>query len=123
VHVVGTLVLVPYLILAAGFLLFGHALARAQGSVWVIFDTLLHQALWIIPLGVIGAAVLVIVLMTLGVFPETRRLGGLCLATLAAGSIVVLVTLDTSSIDAGSLTFLAPCAAVFALGAWLASGW
>jgi hypothetical protein len=119
-HVVGTLILVPYLLLASAFLVLGHALARAQGSIWVIFDTLLHQAVWIIPWGIIGAAGALLAIAALGVFPESRRLGGAILAVLAAGSIVVLVTMDTGTLDAGSLTFLAPCAAVLGLGVWLA---
>jgi hypothetical protein len=119
-HVLGTLILVPYLILAAGFLLLGHAISRAQGSVWVIFDTLLHQAVWIIPWGVIGAAGALLALAALGVFPETRRLGGVCLAVLAAASLVVLVVIPESRLDAGALTFLVPCMSVLALGVWLA---
>lgn len=118
----GTLVLVPYLALAAAFLLLGAAIARSGGSIWSIFDSLLHQALWIVPWGLIGAAGLIIAIATLGVFPESRRIGGACLAALAAGSIIVLVTMDSSGLDAGSLTFLAPCAGVLVLGLWLASG-
>jgi hypothetical protein len=117
-HVLGTLLLVPYLIFAAGFLLLGRAISR--GSLWGFFDTLLQEAVWIIPWGALAAAGFILAVAALGVFPESRRLGGACLAVLAAGSLIVLVTMASTPVGSGDVPFLAPCVAVLALGVWLA---
>lgn len=117
-HVVATLAVIPYLLLAAAFLVGGHAIAA--GSLWDALDTLLAHALWIVPWGAIGFVVVMITVAVVGAYPPTRRLGGLMLAGLAAGALVVLVTLGSGPLDAGQLAFLVPCALALAWGAWLA---
>jgi len=117
-HVVATLMLVPYLLLAAAFLIGGHAIGA--GSLWALLDTLLAHALWIIPWGAIGFGVIMLTVAVLGAYPPTRRLGGILLGALAAGALVVLVTLHSGPLDAGQILFLVPCGLALACGAWLA---
>jgi hypothetical protein len=117
-HVVATLALVPYLLLAAAFLLLGHTIAA--GSLWSALDRLLAHALWIVPWGALGFAVIVLTVAIVGAYPPTRRLGGALLAALAAGALVVLVTLNSGPLEAGQVVFLVPCALALAYGAWLA---
>ena len=118
-HVLATLVTVPYLLLAAAFGIGGHAICA--GSLWGALDTLLAHFLWIVPWGAIGFAVLLIAVAVLGAYLPTRRLGGLLLALLAGVALVVIVVLGSGPLEGGQLLFLVPCALALAYGAWLAS--
>ena len=117
-HVLATLAVIPYVLLAAAFLVAGHAIGA--DSLWNALDTLLAHALWIVPWGAIGFVVVMITVAVVGAYPPTRRLGGILLAALAAGAVVALVTLASGPLDAGQLAFLVPCALALAFGAWLA---
>ena len=116
-HVVATLALVPYLVLAAAFLILGHTIGA--GSPWNMLDTLLAHALWIVPWGAIGFAVVILTIAVLGTRASTRRLGAFLVALLAAGALVVLVALGSGPLDAGQVLFLVPCLAALACAAWL----
>ena len=118
-HVLATLVTVPYLLLAAAFGIGGHAIGA--GSLWGALDTLLAHFLWIVPWGAIGFAVLLIAVAVLGAYLPTRRLGGLLLALLAGVALVVIVVLGSGPLEGRQLLFLVPCALALAYGAWLAS--
>jgi len=115
-HLVGVVVLLPYLALASAFLILGHAIA--SGSLLGILDRLLNHALWIVPWGIIGAAVVIVAVALLGVIPGTRLIGAACLGALAAASLVVILVIGSSPIDVGQALFLVPCAAVLVFAAW-----
>lgn len=117
-HVLATLVLVPYLVLAAGFLILGHMIL--SGSPWAMLDTLLAHALWIVPWGAIGFGVGIVALAIAGAVPRTRRPAAALLAVLAGGALAVLVLGDSSPLDVGAFVFLLPCIAALACGVWLA---
>jgi len=118
-HVIATLAAVPYVLLAAAFAIGGHAIGA--GSLWAALDTLLAHFLWIVPWGAIGFAVVIVTVAVLGVYPPTRRLGGLLLALAAGAALVVIVALHSGPLDAGQLLFLVPCALALACGVWLAT--
>ena len=115
-HVLATLLLAPYLALAILLLAFGHATSR--GSLWGFLDALLNHVLWIIPWGVIGLAVAVVVIAGLGIARRTRLFAAALLCALAAVSPIILVAVSGSRLDAEAIIFLAPCIAVAAFGGW-----
>ena len=114
-HVLATIVLVPYIVLAFGFLVLGQAIAT--GSLLGFFETLLAHVAWLVPWGIIGFACGVCALAILGAMPRYRGLGALCLGAIAAICLVVIVVVSSAHIGGPELLFLLPCAAVLALGA------
>lgn len=116
-HLLATLVVVPYLALAGAFVLLGRIIAA--GSLPSIILALLEQALWLIPWGLLGVLVILIVLIALGFSERLRWLGAFCLFAIAAACIVVIALLESGSMDRGQLLFLLPCFAVAAFAAWL----
>ena len=117
-HVVATVVLIPYLVLAAGFLILGHAISR--GSWLAFFDTLIMHAAWLVPWGILASGAAMTIIAILGL-TRLRGLGALCLGVLAADSLAVILIVDRSRIDAGALLFLLPCGLVLLFGLW--AGW
>lgn len=117
-HLIATLVLAPYLLLAAAFVVLGGAIAT--GSLGGFLAALLAFALWLVPWGALGAIVALLVLLALGINERTRWLGALLVCMLASAAIVLIAWLDSGPLDAGAALFLAPCAAVALCGGWLA---
>jgi len=117
-HVLGTIVLVPYAALAAGFAMLDQAIAR--GSLGGFLVALLSHALWLIPWGLLGIIAAIALLATLGLSARLRWLGGACLGLIAASCVVVLLAVPNSKLGASELLFLLPCIVVMVFGAWLA---
>jgi hypothetical protein len=117
-HLLCTIMLLPYLLLAAWFLILGDAIAG--GSLAAFFTTLLAHALWLIPWGFLGLAAGIITVAALGVIDGVRWIGGLCLFFLAGGCLFVVIALNSSPIGPGQLLFLLPCFAILVFGGWLA---
>ena len=84
-HVLATITLAPYFLLAAGFVLLGQAIG--SGSLWSFFDTLLAQATWLIPWGMIGLAAFFLFLAALGLYSRSRWIAGALLFVVSLGSI------------------------------------
>ena len=116
-HILGAVLVLPYAGLAALFLLIDEV-ARAKGLL-AMLDVLLDQFVWIVPWGALSAAVLWLALVVGGCIARLRQLAALCLGLLALGSLGVITRLQSSPLEAGQITFLAPCAAVCAMSAWL----
>ncbi len=116
-HVLATIVVVPYVLLATGFLLLGQAIN--SGSILAFFDTLITQFVWIMPWGILGFVLGLLVLATLGLFPPTRWLAGLLLGLLAGSSLLIILFFDRS-LDSGKFLFLLPCLLVVLFATWLA---
>ena len=116
-HVLATIAVVPYLLLASGFLLLGQAIN--SGSIFAFFATLIAQFVWIVPWGIIGFAFSVLLLATLGLFPQVRWLAGLLLCLLAAIALFVILFVDRS-LELGKFLFLLPCILVVLFAGWLA---
>jgi hypothetical protein len=116
-HVVATLMLLPYIALAAGFVLLGQV--AAGKSLPSLFATLLAQALWLMPWGLIGLAAVICVVAALGFSVRLRWLGGCCLCAIAAACLIVIIVTPTAPMSSGQLLFVAPCGLVLLFGAWL----
>ena len=117
-HLLCKIKLLPYLMLAAWFLILGDAIA--SGSLAAFFTTLLSHALWLFPWGLLGIAAGIIGVAALGVIEGVRWLGGLCLFVLAGGCLFVVLTGSSSALGPGELLFLSPCFAIMVFGGWLA---
>lgn len=117
-HLLGTIVLVPYLLLAGMFLLLGHALAG--GTLASLFQALLDEALWLLPWGGLAFCAGVLALAALGCVSRWQHFASACLAVLAAGCIVVIVMMPATTPDAGQWLFLAPCFAIALLASVMA---
>lgn len=117
VHILASVLVLPYVALAAMFLLIGEA-ARTKGPFELLDVAALH-ALWILQWGIFAVPAAWLVLASAGCFPPTRRPGAAVLALLALGSFATIVTLQQTPLDAGQWLFLAPCVVVAAASAWL----
>jgi hypothetical protein len=117
-HVLATIVVVPYVELACGFVILGHAISG--GSLWSFFDTLLAHAVWIVPWGLIAFPCVMTLVALLGVIPRFRRLGAVCLCLLAGASLAILIG-STEPLDSEQWLFLLPCTLVLIVAAWLAA--
>src|SRR6185369_13566567 len=115
-HVLGTIVLLPYLLLAIAFALIGQA--AASKSLGALLWTLLTQLTWIVPWGILGFVAGVILVAALGFSVRLRGLGYLCLSVLALASLLVIVILPGGGVGFDGLVFLAPCIAVLVFSAW-----
>ena len=117
-HVLATIVVVPYVVFACGIVILGHAISTR--SLLSFFDTLLAHAVWIVPWGLIGFPCAMILVAVLGVIPGVRWLGAVCLCLLAGASLAVIVIGSTPRLESSQLLFLLPCALVLIVAAWLA---
>ena len=117
-HLLCTIMLVPYLLLAAWFLILGDAIAH--GSLASFLTTLLSHALWLMPWGLLGFTAGIIGVAALGVIEGARWLGGLCLFILAGSCLFIVITGNPSAVGPGELLFLLPCFAILIFGGWLA---
>ena len=115
-HVLATLVVIPYAVLAGGFLALGHAIG--EGSILGFFSRLLDQALWLMPWGIIGFGVGFLVLAALGLIGRLRWVAGLLLSMVALFSLLVIVGKSTSPVTVDEAVFLLPCIASFIFGGW-----
>jgi len=118
IYLLCTLVLLPYLALAAWFLIIGDVIAA--GSLASALTTLLSHALWLFPWGLLGIAAGIIAIAALGVTESARWLGGLCLFALAGACLFIVIAGNPSAIGPGELLFLLPCLAILIFGGWLA---
>jgi hypothetical protein len=117
IYLLCTLVLLPYLLLAAWFLILGDAISG--GSLASFLTTLFSHALWLIPWGLLGFTGGIVAVAALGMIEGLRWLGGLCLFALAGGCLVIVIAGNSSAIGPGELLFLLPCFAIMAFGGWL----
>ncbi len=117
-YLLATLVLLPYVLLAIGFILLGHVLSG--GTLLSLFDALLAAALWLIPWGLLAFAIAVLALLTLGLSDRLRWLGSLCLGLIACGCTATILLISSAPIETGQLLFMLPCILIVIFGAWLA---
>jgi len=117
-HLLCTITLIPYLLLAAWFLILGDAIAG--GSLVSFFTTLLSPALWLMPSGMLGFTGGIVTVAALGMIDGVRWLGGLCLFALAGACLLIVIAGNPSAIGPGELLFLLPCFAILVFGGWLA---
>ena len=120
-HLLNVLLALPVVVLAAAFLLFGHAVSTQS---WTgFFGVLLDTFVWLLPCGLLACFALLVVLVGGGLTRRFRWLASLCVALLATGStIVVLATIQThENFSPDELWFFAPSLACAAFCLWLAT--
>jgi len=117
-YLLAALTLLPYVLLATGFVLLGQAIAGA--SLFAFFDALLTAALWLVPWGLLAFALGFVALLALGISARWRWLGAAFLCLAACASLAVILSLATSQFDPAHLLFLLPCSVVMLFAGWLA---
>ena len=117
-HILATLVVAPYVALAVGFLLLGHAISRGTaGGTGGFLLALLDIFIWMVPWGVL---VLVTSLLLVGAMyfsRGTRVAASAALVGISFATLAVLVAVPTGWPDAGQIVFMLPCAAAGVVGA------
>ena len=116
-HVLGTLVVLPYLLLAAAFLLMSDV-ARTRG-LFEILTVVANHANWILRWGIYGLPVVMLALLVAGLIPSWQRGSAAVLFLVALGSLAVIGLLHSGKLELGHYVFLLPCVAVVAVSAWL----
>ncbi len=109
-HIMATLIVAPYIALAAVFLAIGRV-ASTKG-LWAAFDAALEIFNWIASWGLAGFVLVIATISILGCFTQTRLAASIALAALAGLSLLVLLLFRSSSVTSGELVTLAPCAVV-----------
>ena len=115
-HLLASILVVPYLALAGLFLLIGEV-ARTKG-LFAVLDVALEHALWILGWGIYLLPLLWLILAASGAVPRLQKAAALILGFLAACSLVVIVTLQSSPIELGQVLFLGPCLGIVAVSIW-----
>ena len=116
-HVLSVLLLLPYLVLAIVFVLLGQLIA--SGGLLAMLGALLDQFIWIVPWGLLGFVVGVLVLMGLGFGARTLWFAALATGLLATASLLVLLLWPGNAVDGDTLLFLLPCVVALGLGFWI----
>ena len=115
-HTLGTLVVLPDMLLAVAFLLIGD-IARSRGMLALI-DAVINHAHWIFRWEIYGLFVFLVALVVAGFLPSLQRICAAGLFLIAFGCLVVICTLHSNRIGLGEVTFLLPCIAVLGMSAW-----
>ena len=116
-HALGTIVALPYALMAGAFLLVGEV-ARSRGMRGVV-SVLFSHADWMVRWGIYLIPVLYLALALAGFVPGLRRPSALCLMVLSAASLLSIVILHSGKLGLGEGLFLLPCVGVVAVSAWL----
>lgn len=116
-HLLGTVIVIPYALLAGWFLMVGEV-ARARG-LWGVLDAVLTQFHWMLGWGIYAIPFAFACLAVLGFIAALRRLGLLLLALIASASLLTIGLLHSGGLGMGELLFLSPCALILAICAWL----
>lgn len=116
-HVLGTLVVLPYLLLAVAFLLIDDV-ARTRG-LFEILNVVANHANWILRWGIYGLPVVMLALLVAGLIPSWQRGSAAVLFLIALASLGVIGLLHSGRLELGHYVFLLPCATVVAVSAWL----
>ncbi|WP_326540882.1 hypothetical protein [Pseudorhodoferax sp.] len=116
-HIISAIVVLPYLGLAALFLLIAEA-AETRGLASLL-DLALFHADWMVRWGIYLLPLLWVGLVAMGFMPRLQRTGTLCLALLAACSVVLILALHAPRMGTGELVFVLPGVAVAVANTWL----
>jgi hypothetical protein len=117
IYLLLTLALLPYLLLAAAFLLLGHAISG--GTLGSLLTALLTIALWLLSWGLLASATALGAVLALAASDRWRWVGCAALCLAAAGSLATIVVMPDAAPDAGQLLFLAPCLLIAIGSTWL----
>jgi hypothetical protein len=118
-HILATLVVAPYLALAVGFLLLGHAISRGTaGGIGGFLLALLDIFIWMVPWGVLVLVTGLLLVVAMYFSPGTRVAASAALVGISIGALAVLVAVPSGWPDAGQIVFMLPCAAAAVVGAF-----
>lgn len=120
-YLLGLLLALPGIGLAVAFLILGNAIAARSlpGFLGVLLDTFL----WLFPWGVLACLAVFIALVIAGVTARSRWVASLCVAALAIGSSLVVLTLEIAhdNFSPGQMAFFSPALISASVCIWLAA--
>ena len=118
-HILAALVVAPYVALAVGFLLLGHAISRGTaGGLGGLLLALLDIFIWMVPWGILILITGLLLVVAMYFSPGTRVAASAALVGISIATLVVLVAMPTGWPDAGQILFMLPCAAAGVVGAF-----
>ena len=119
-HLLSVILVLPSVALASAFIILGRAIATQ--TLFGVIGQLLSDALWLIPWGLLAGFAVVLLIAVGGLFVQTRRIAGLCVAILGVGSMVISIAMivSHSTITTGQLRFFVPAVVASCIGIWLA---
>jgi hypothetical protein len=119
-HLLSVILVLPSVALTSAFIILGRAIATQ--SLLGVVGQLLSDAVWLIPWGLLAGFATVLLIAVGGLFVQTRRISGLCVAILGIGSIVIPIALIAThgTITTGQLLFFVPAVTACCIGIWLA---
>jgi hypothetical protein len=118
-HLLSVILLLPSLVLACAFVIFGHTLAAT--GFWDFIDRLLTDVTWTVPAVVVGLLLTTLMLSIAGAYERLRWIAGIAVALLAIVSAAVLIGLSGAPRLLDAWTFFMPGFVSLAIGAWLAT--
>lgn len=118
-HLLSLVLVLPGVGLAATFMILGSGIATK--SLLGFLGVLLNTFVWLLPWGLLACFLALIALAAGGFTPRLRWLASSCVAVLAIGSSVVVMTLTAASFSPGQLWFFLPAAISASLSIWLAA--
>ena len=119
-HLLSVMLVLPSVALASAFIILGRAIATQ--TLFGVIGQLLSDALWLIPWGLLAGFAAVLLIAVGGLFVQTRRIAGLCVAILGIGSMAISIAMivSHSTFTTGQLLFFVPAVAASCIGIWLA---
>jgi hypothetical protein len=118
-HLLSVFLLLPNLVFASAFVIFGHTLAAATSFVDFLVR-LFMDAAWVAPLACLALFVVLLVLVFLGLSDRRRWIAGLSIAILSIASTLVLLVMSGVPDSTDGWSFFLPGFLALAIGAWLA---
>ena len=119
-HLLSVILVLPSVALASALIILGRAIATQ--TLFGVIGQLLSDAVWLIPWGLLAGFVAVLLIAVGGLFVQTRRIAGLCVAILGIGSMTISIAMivSHSTFTTGQLLFFVPAVAASCIGIWLA---
>ena len=119
-HLLSVMLVLPSVALASAFIILGRAIATQ--TLFGVIGQLLSDAVWLIPWGLLVGFAVVLLIALGGLFAQTRRTAGLCVAIRGIGSLAISIALMLShtKVMTGQLLFFVPAVAASSIGIWLA---
>lgn len=115
-HVLMTLMAIPYVMLACVFLIVGRM--ASQRGLWDIFDAFLNALNWLLGWGVLLFVLVLTSILVAGFFESLRWWGSLALLTLLASAVGVLIFYRPTFPTLGEFLFLTPALLFVVICIW-----
>ena len=118
-YLISLLLLLPTLVLACIFVIFGHVIAAT--SLFDFLFRLLMDAIWTVPLVGLGLLAVLLGLLVAGLSEQLRWIAALCVALLALASSAVVMAFSGVPDSLDGWLFFLPSFVSFGIGIWLAT--